>query len=71
VGYVTKLGEIIHDDGAGMFKCGFQIFCRFIHAMHENVPARHAACHGNRDLALAGAIDEEILGLSPCRQSFA
>ena len=39
--------------------------------MHENILTWHAGCQGNRDLAFAGAIHEEIVGLSPFGDGFA
>ncbi len=52
-----------------MFERGFEVFNGFIHSMHENILAWHAARDGNRDLAFACAIDEQTVCLSPYGES--
>ena len=39
--------------------------------MHKDILTWHAACNSNGDLAFAGAVDEEIMGLGPFGEGFA
>jgi hypothetical protein len=67
----TELRQVIDNNRPGVVQRGFQILDGFIYTMHKNVFAWHIACHGNRDLAFACAIDEKIMFLCPLGNGFA
>ena len=60
-----EFSQVIHDDGAGMVHCGFQIRAGFVDSMHEDVFTGNAACHCHANFTFAGAIHIQTVKLSP------